>query len=156
MRGKNIINMSKTFGLSLTTQEILLVCNKLGVRENEVGKSLKALLLEKESSKDFPIKFLQELKSPKDELTFEEEVRQKTISELQKMLGIKGKNENRRIKASGLYFGKNVEDYMADFMAHWNKDVHKIPEIITTLQNYAKSEFIALELTRREAKRNVL
>ena len=51
MRRKNIINMSKTFGLSLTTQEILLVCNKLGVRENEVGKSLKALLLEKESSK---------------------------------------------------------------------------------------------------------
>jgi hypothetical protein len=142
--------MSKSFSLFLNNDEILLVCNKLGVRENEVAKSLKALILEKESSKDFPIKFLQELKSPKNELTFEEEVRQKTLSELQKMLGIKGKNENRRIKASGLYFGKNVEDYMADFMAHWNRDVHKIPEIITTLQNYAKSEFIALELTRRE------
>lgn len=148
--------MSKSFSLFLNNEEILLVCNKLGVRENDVGKAVKALLLEKESSSEFPVKFLQELKNPKNELTFEEQVKQKTLEELNKMLGIKGKNFKRRLKSSGLYFGKNVEDYLADFMAQWNRDMNKIPEVITTLKLYAKDEIVALEIARREAKGDVI
>jgi hypothetical protein len=142
--------MAKNVQLSLNKEEILLVSNKLNVRENEIGKSLKALLLGKENSKDFPLKFYQELKKVETK-SIEQEIKDMTIQQLRKELGIdvKGKNENRKTKAGGLYFKKNTEDYLSDFMTWWHGDPRKIAEASLHIKNLARHEFMVLEYARR-------
>ena len=101
--------MAKNIQLSLNKDEILLVSNKLKVRENEIGKTLKALILGNETSRDFPLEFFQELKKVEIK-SVEQEVKDMTIQQLKRELGIdsKGKNENRKLKGGGLYFKKTL------------------------------------------------
>ena len=142
--------MAKNVQISLNKDEVILVSNKLNVRENEIGKSLKALILDNKNSKDFPLEFSQELKKVETK-TIEQEIKDMTLQELRRELGIdiKGKNENRKNKAGGLYFKKNTEDYLSDFMIWWNGDPRKITEASVHIKNLAKREFMVLEYARR-------
>jgi len=101
--------MAKNIQLSLNKDEILLVSNKLKVRENEIGKTLKALILGNETSRDFPLEFFQELKKVETK-SVEQEVKDMTIQQLKRELGIdsKGKNENRKLRAEDFILKKTL------------------------------------------------
>ena len=103
-----------------------------------------------ETSRDFPLEFFQELKKVEIK-SVEQEVKDMTIQQLKRELGIdsKGKNENRKLKGGGLYFKKNTEDYLADFMVWWHGDPRKISEASVHIKNLARREFMALEYARR-------
>jgi len=145
--------MSKTISFSLNSKEIVELCNKLGVRENELGKAMKALSMEKRHSPFFPKEFFQqkvdELKKLETQ-PYEEQLKDMSISDIEKELGIKGRNEKRRVKAAGLYFKKNVEDYMNDFVLNWNGDGFKVKEICFTLTKFWQDELAVRELLERE------
>ena len=145
--------MSKTIGFSINSKEIIEVCNKLGVRENELGRALKSLVLEKKHSPFFPKEFFQqkvdELKKAEMQ-PYEQQLKDMSISDIEKELGIKGRNEKRRVKAAGLYFKKNVEDYMNDFVLNWNGDGFKVNEICFTLTKFWQDELAVRELLERE------
>jgi len=68
-------------------------------------------------------------------------------------LGIKGKNADRKVKANGLYYKKNFEDYVADFIMWWNGDKAKAPELIMKLNNLTWFEYCANEYSERVNKK---
>ena len=146
--------MTKTFGASLSNNEIIEACNNLGVREEDLGKALKSLLLNKETSQYFPKQIfaqrLEEAEKAKN-MTMSERAKSLDIKGLEKVLGIKGKNADRKVKAGGLYYKKNFEDYVADFVMWWNGDKAKAPELILKLQNLTYFEYCANEYAERKS-----
>ena len=142
--------MSKTFSLSLNSDEIKEVCKTLNVRENDLSKSVKALLTGKKESSHYPEVFEQKLKGVLEEKVPEVEkisleMKTKTIDELEKILGIRGVNKTRKIQSNGLYFQKNTEDFLSKFLMEWRGDLYKIPEL-----KFIVTEFLTKEIASRE------
>ncbi len=146
--------MTKTIAFHLNNEEILEVCNKLGVRENDLGKAVKSLVTEKKNSPIYPLKFEQEiiqqfknenLKAPQDE------VKDMSEEELRKILGItkNGKNMKNKIREKGLYMKENTEEALMNFISHWNGDPYRILEIRKELLDNMRFEFAVRELLRR-------
>jgi len=154
---KFLLKMTQNIQFHLNKEELLLVCNKLGVLPNELGKSMKSLVLGNTVTSNYPVKFKQELveewkkenlKAPQDK------VKDLTEDELRKVLGISknGKNEKNKIRQHGLYMKNNVEDALMNFSAHWNGDVYKLLEIRDEVMDFAYKEFVVRELKRRGFK----
>jgi hypothetical protein len=146
--------MSKTISFSLNTEEIIELCNKLGVLESDLGKSAKSFFTDKIHSGNYPIKFKQEiiqewkdenLKAPQDA------VKDMSEKELREILGITktGKNMKNKIREKGLYFKTNTEDSMMNFISHWDGDPYRILEIRKELTDYMKQEFAVREFLSR-------
>ena len=146
--------MSKTIGFNLNTEEIIELCNKFGVLEKDLGKSMKSLVLNKKNSGHYPARFEQEiiqkfkdenLKAPQDA------VKEMSEKELREILGITktGKNERNKIREKGLYFKTNTEDSMMNFISHWDGDPYRILEIRKELNDNMKQEFAVRELLSR-------
>jgi hypothetical protein len=146
--------MTQNIQFHLNKEELVSVCNKFGVLPDELGKSLKSLVLETKKSGYFPIKFEQtiieefkekNLKAPQDQ------VKEFSEAELRKILGITktGKNEKNKIREKGLYFKNNTEEAMMNFISHWNGDPYRILEIRKELNDNMKNEFAVRELLRR-------
>ena len=72
--------------------------------------------------------------------------------DIDKILGIRGTNPRRKLKAAGLYFKKNVEDYMADFIMWWGGDLGKVNELTFTINDLAWREVVAIEYAIRQTK----
>ncbi len=145
------------FGLS--KGEIISVCNKLGVREHEIGKALKSLVLDHDKSEFFPTLFLENMSNVKIEkipksLRMQEETKinvgEMSLSQLKKELGITAKNEKKVMKAKGLYFKTNVENYLMDYIREWNGDMNKIGEVMRTLEIFYYEEAVVQEYTKRK------
>ena len=142
--------MSKTFAFSLNSDEIKEVCKSLNVREVELAKSLKALVTGKKESSHYPENFEQKLQGKFDEKLPEvdkitQNMKTKTIDELEKILGIRGVNKTRKIQSNGLYFQKNTEDFLAKFLMEWRGDLYKIPEL-----KFIVTDFLSKEIASRE------
>lgn len=142
--------MAKTFAFSLNRDEIKRVCQRFDVREEELGKAFKALALDNKNSTLYPMRFEQEVKgefeekkNPVNEIS--DEMKQKTLNELKEILGIRKINSVKKLQSSGLYFQKNVEDYLGKFVSEWRNDIYKLPEVFFTLR-----EFMIKELASRE------
>ena len=146
--------MTQNIQFHLNKEELLLVCNKLGVLPDELGKSAKSLLLDKKTSGYYPTKFEQEiiqkfkdenLKAPQDA------VKEMSEKELREILGITktGKNMKNKIREKGLYFKTNTEDSMMNFISHWDGDPYRILEIRKELNDNMKQEFAVRELLSR-------
>jgi|TARA_B110000285_G_C14907512_1_gene506291 hypothetical protein len=150
--------MTKTFGASLNHNEIIEACNNLGVREEDLGKAIKSLMLNKEGSGYYPkALFAQKLNQVNKEknMTMQERASSLDLKGLEKILGIKGKNVDRKLKAAGLYYKKNFEDYVADFVMWWNGDKGKAFEFILKLQNLTWYEHCAIEYAERRTLVNL-
>ena len=144
--------MVKNVQLSLNNNEIIEACNNLGIVEADLGKALKSLVLNKESSGYYPKQlFAQKMDLLRSQETMNMRQKAESLSDkdLAKILGIKGKNTDRRIKATGLYYKKNFEDYVADFVMWWNGDKAKAPELILKLRNLTWHEYCATEYSER-------
>ena len=136
--------MSKTYGFSLTENEVVEICSKLNIRESNIGNVIKATLLDKKHSNYFS----ERIKLVNDEIkkqTIEEKVQGMSLDELSKHLGLRGNNAPRKIDAKGLYFQKNLEDYLLKFLAEWRNDIHKIPELIYRVDSIMFYEFVTRE-----------
>lgn len=144
--------MSKNIQFSLSHDEIVRLCTILGVRENELGRTLKSSLLGFKHSPFFCEK-IKIVKNDDKPIPLDEEAKKLTDDELRRKLGIRGNNENRKIKAQGLYYKKNCEDYLTDFILHWGGDWKKMYECIVTLHNMTVKEVFTQELVRREASK---
>ena len=150
--------MSKSFSVNLNNNEIIEACSNLGIVQEDFAKALKSLVLKKKSSGYYPKElFKQEF----DEMRVKENMgmlqKSQSLSrkDLEKILGIKGKNADRKIKASGLYYKKNFEDYVADFVMWWNGDKAKAPELIMKLNNLTWLEYCANEYAERINKESL-
>ena len=146
--------MVKNVQLSLNNNEIIEACTNLGILEADLGKALKSLVLNKEGSGYYPKQlFAQKLEQVKKEetMTMQERASSLDLKGLEKILGIKGKNADKKIKAGGLYYKKNFEDYVADFVMWWNGDKAKAPELILKLQNLTYFEHCANEYAERKS-----
>ena len=150
--------MSKTIGFNLNKDEILEVCNKLGVLPDDLGKSVKSLLLENKLSSSYPAKFEQEFRERaiqefRDEHLKppQEKVKDFSDEELRKILGITktGKNEKNKIREKGLYFKNNTEEAMMNFINHWGGDPYRVLEIRKELNDNMLQEFAVRELLAR-------
>lgn len=146
--------MSKTYSFSLNNNEVIEAQSNLGITSDDLGKAMKALILKKENSGFYPkALFAQKLEDVEKEkmMTMQERASSLDIKGLEKVLGIKGKNADRKIKAGGLYYKKNFEDYVADFVMWWNGDKAKAPELILKLQNLTYFEHCANEYAERKS-----
>ena len=144
--------MVKNVQLSLNNNEIIEACTNLGIVEADLGKALKSLVLNKEGSGYYPKQLFAQkldLMKLKEGMNMRQKAESLTDKDLAKILGIKGKNTDRRIKASGLYYKKNFEDYVADFIMWWNGDKAKAPELIMKLNNLTWFEYCATEYSER-------
>ena len=147
--------MSKSFSFSLNDNEIIEASNVLGVTQENFGKSIKTLLLEKKSSSVYPKKIFEVAFAQKEELekmTPVEKAAELSDKEIDKILNIRGGNSRRKLKAAGLYYKKNIEDYMADFIMWWNGDMGKINELTFTVNDFTWREYVALEYAKRKTK----
>lgn len=142
--------MSKTYGFSLSENEVIEICTKLNIRESNIGNVIKATLLDKKHSNYFSekIKIVDDISEIK---TVEEKVKDMTLDELAKHLGIRGNNATRKIDSKGLYFQKNLEDYLMKFLAEWRNDIHKIPELIYRVDNIMLNEYVTREYLFRKS-----
>lgn len=147
--------MTQNVQFHLNNDETIEVCNKLGVVQEDLGKSLKAMVLDNKVTKVYPTRFAQEIiedykkdnvKAPEDRVTeFSEK-------ELREILGITKRNEKNKIRQHGLYMKNNLEEAMLNFTAHWNGDIYKVREIVHELKDIEKREFAVRELLRRGYK----
>ena len=150
--------MSKTFSVNLNNNEIVEACSNLGIVQEDFAKAIKSLILHKEDSGYYPKQlFAQKLDSMKiqESMNMRQKAESLTDKNLAKILGIKGKNEDRRIKATGLFYKKNFEDYVADFIMWWNGDKSKAPELILKLSNLTWFEYCANEYAERRNKKSM-
>ena len=149
---KWICKMSKSFSVNLNNNEIIEACSNLGILQEDFGKAIKSLMLNKESSGYYPKQlFAQKLDSLRlqENMNMRQKAENLPDKELAKILGIKGKNADRKVKANGLYYKKNFEDYVADFIMWWNGDKAKAPELIMKLNNLTWFEYCATEYSER-------
>lgn len=139
-----MIIVSKTYGFSLNENEVIEICTKLNIRESNIGNVIKATLLDKKHSNFFSqkLKFIAEESKIQ---TVEEKVKDMSLEQLVKHLGVKGNNVTRKLDSKGLYFQKNLEDYLMKFLAEWRNDINKIPELIYRVDSIMFDEYVARE-----------
>ena len=113
------------------------------------------MLTDKEHSEYYPTSmFEQSIMKYKEEKNkpLNEKVKALTNEDLKKILGIKGNNELRKLKSSGLYYKKNIEDYLADFTMWWNGDKGKAFEAMNEIKVRTWKEYCAIEYAERVTK----
>lgn len=140
--------MAKNVQISLNHDELIKLCSKLNCTTDELGKTLKASILDLKHSPYFSEKI--KIVESEKRLSLQEQVEQMTLKELEKHLGIKSGNVSRKLDAKGLYFQKNVEDYMMKFLAEWKNDIYKIPELVFRMKMLEKDEYVVREYLKRK------
>jgi|TARA_B110000285_G_C14798173_1_gene456187 hypothetical protein len=145
--------MSKSFSVNLNNNEIIEACSNLGILQEDFGKAIKSLMLNKENSGYYPKQlFAQKLEQVNKEknMTMQDRSKEKSLKELENILGIKGRNTDKKLKAAGLYYKKNFEDYVSDFVMWWDGDKGKAFEFILKLHNLTWYEYCAIEYSERK------
>lgn len=140
--------MSKTFGINLTSTQIVKICHDLNVRESDLSKVMKDTLTDQKNSKYFNQRLAIEQKITKSD---EDIIKESPEEKLRKILGIdKGDVKlSRKIKASGIYFKQNVENDLGLFVQYWEGNWQRVDEICVLLQNHKMKELAVRELVQR-------
>jgi hypothetical protein len=123
----------------LNHDELKQVCYLNNCEPSDLGLVAKELILKKinEDRKLTRVKQIEEL------------AKKEKIKKLKKVLGINEHNAIRKTQANGLYYQKNVEEYLMKFIDNWNGDIHKIAEISFTMDTMLINELYMREYLHR-------
>lgn len=138
--------MSKNVQISLSHDELVEVCSKLKCVDSELGRVIKASILEKKHSEYF-----REFDNVEhdEKIPIHEQVKEMTNVELKKYIGVKRNADTKAIRAYGLHFKNNVEFYLTQFLAEWMADPHRVTELMNQMREYRNKEFVTRELSSR-------
>ena len=140
--------MSRTIGVSLTTNEKLNLADLLKCKDEDLGKVLKASFTNQKHSRHF--RDLSIFSESGDSVPNpESEAKGLSDAEIKNALGVKGTNLIKKIREKGLHYTANVELYLTQFLQEWNGDPYKARELILTVRDYTEKEFLVRELVNR-------
>lgn len=142
--------MARTISIRLNKDQLMDVCKKFKITEDEIGRTTKTLLI----SDKVGFEQFKEVGSSDDtveDLTIDEvEVKSKewSTNKLKKELGITPRNRQNKIDQKGLYGEKNLRRYLLKVSNEVNI-MDKGQEILASISLFIKEEILATELSRR-------
>ena len=144
--------MSKTFGLNLNNNEILLVCHTFKIREDEIGRTMKKMILNPADS--FSQIMKKKTNDPKNMIEeksiqqIKNEAPDLTVDELKQALSI-GSEKHNKVDRKGLYTEENIDTYLKKFLRTWDHNINKIEECRAQLKIFEAEEILMTEYTER-------